>query len=315
MTRSGVAVLVFAAGLAVAPGALAGPDPALEGSDKVSRPSRPGGGSGGAPDVLPFSDNFDSYPVGPGFPCATAGCVGPGGWELWYTGGITATIASGGAHSGPNYMLLNPDTDVVQTGNLQSGQHVITAMTYCPTGATGGAYFIVMHAYNGINGADGWSIQVKFDGDLGTVQNDYFPGQTQPIIRDQWVELRAEIDLGTNTQSIFYNNVLVSTGQYTAAPGVPAIACLDLYSGGPTGAMSGFRYDTVSVAPAGGGGCYANCDNSTQAPVLNVADFTCFLNRFAGGEPYANCDQSTQQPVLNVADFTCFLNSFAAGCP
>jgi hypothetical protein len=63
------------------------------------------------------------------------------------------------------------------------------------------------------------------------------------------------------------------------------------------------------------GGCYANCDNSTQAPVLNVADFTCFLNRFAAGESYANCDGSTQQPVLNVADFTCFLNSFAAGCP
>ena len=30
---------------------------------------------------------------------------------------------------------------------------------------------------------------------------------------------------------------------------------------------------------------------------------------------YANCDQSTQSPVLNVADFTCFLQKFAAGCP
>ncbi len=64
-----------------------------------------------------------------------------------------------------------------------------------------------------------------------------------------------------------------------------------------------------------GGGCYANCDNSTTAPILNVADFTCFLQRFAGGESYANCDNSTTPPVLNVADFTCFLQSFAAGCP
>ena len=63
------------------------------------------------------------------------------------------------------------------------------------------------------------------------------------------------------------------------------------------------------------GGCYANCDESTTAPVLNVADFTCFLNRFAAGESYANCDNSTLAPVLNVADFTCFLQSFAAGCP
>jgi hypothetical protein len=60
--------------------------------------------------------------------------------------------------------------------------------------------------------------------------------------------------------------------------------------------------------------CYANCDLSTTAPVLNVADFTCFLQEFAGGTSYANCDASTTAPVLNVADFTCFLQKFAAGC-
>jgi hypothetical protein len=60
--------------------------------------------------------------------------------------------------------------------------------------------------------------------------------------------------------------------------------------------------------------CYANCDQSTTQPVLNVADFTCFLQRFAAGDSYANCDQSTTEPVLNVGDFTCFLQRFAAGC-
>jgi hypothetical protein len=64
-----------------------------------------------------------------------------------------------------------------------------------------------------------------------------------------------------------------------------------------------------------GGGCYPNCDGSTTAPVLNVGDFTCFLQRFAAGESYANCDNSTVPPVLNVGDFTCFLQRFAAGCP
>jgi YVTN family beta-propeller protein len=61
-------------------------------------------------------------------------------------------------------------------------------------------------------------------------------------------------------------------------------------------------------------GCYGNCDGSTTAPVLNVADFTCFLQRYAAGESYANCDGSTTAPVLNVADFTCFLQQYAAGC-
>ena len=31
--------------------------------------------------------------------------------------------------------------------------------------------------------------------------------------------------------------------------------------------------------------CYANCDGSTSAPVLNVLDFTCFLQKFAAGCP------------------------------
>jgi hypothetical protein len=61
--------------------------------------------------------------------------------------------------------------------------------------------------------------------------------------------------------------------------------------------------------------CYPNCDGSTGAPVLNVLDFNCFLNRFTAGDSYANCDGSTVQPRLTVLDFNCFLNAFLQGCP
>jgi hypothetical protein len=72
------------------------------------------------------------------------------------------------------------------------------------------------------------------------------------------------------------------------------------------------------------GPCYANCDGSTIQPILNVDDFTCFINEFAQAQTlpqhqqitaYANCDGSTIAPVLNVDDFTCFINEFAQGCP
>jgi serine protease AprX len=76
-----------------------------------------------------------------------------------------------------------------------------------------------------------------------------------------------------------------------------------------------FALVVTGAVLAGGASCYANCDGSTAEPILNVADFTCFLNKFAAGDPYANCDQSTAPPILNVADFSCFLNKFAAGCP
>jgi len=75
----------------------------------------------------------------------------------------------------------------------------------------------------------------------------------------------------------------------------------------------GFRA-WVATLPEGFG-CYANCDGSTTAPAVNVADFVCFLNKFAASDPGANCDGSTVAPVLNVADFICFMTKYAAGCP
>ena len=61
--------------------------------------------------------------------------------------------------------------------------------------------------------------------------------------------------------------------------------------------------------------CVANCDHSTNPPVLNANDFQCFLNLYAAADPGANCDGSSNPPILNANDFQCFLNAFATGCP
>ncbi len=88
---------------------------------------------------------------------------------------------------------------------------------------------------------------------------------------------------------------------------------------GATGGQALSNVAQVTVF-CGSSGCpapcgYANCDGSTTPPVLNINDFSCFLNRFATGDVYANCDQSTTPPVLNVLDFACFMNTYAKGCP
>jgi hypothetical protein len=103
---------------------------------------------------------------------------------------------------------------------------------------------------------------------------------------------------GTMYNFRFDANVPPATGAVT----------LGLFKAGSPASIQG----TAVPVP---GGCYANCDGSTTAPVLNVADFTCFLQKFAASDPYANCDGSTTAPVLNVADFTCFLQKYASGCP
>src|SRR5262249_49757159 len=75
--------------------------------------------------------------------------------------------------------------------------------------------------------------------------------------------------------------------------------------------VSGVHSDAATLTVL----CYANCDESTTTPILNVADFACFLNRFASADSRANCDGSSTPPILNALDFSCFLNQFATGCP
>jgi hypothetical protein len=89
-----------------------------------------------------------------------------------------------------------------------------------------------------------------------------------------------------------------------------------------TGSATFFTILQLTVG-AGTSSCYANCDGSTVEPILNVDDFTCFINEYATSqglphsqqvEAYANCDGSTVEPALNVDDFTCFINAYANGC-
>jgi hypothetical protein len=116
-------------------------------------------------------------------------------------------------------------------------------------------------------------------------------------------------DLGTLTPPA--GQSLTSTLTATVPAGSPAIGQpLRIRLGGP----SQTNFDNVRLDIGIPATCYPNCDESTAAPILNVADFTCFLQRFAAGNSYANCDNSTNAPFLNVADFTCFLQRFAAGC-
>lgn len=104
-------------------------------------------------------------------------------------------------------------------------------------------------------------------------------------------------------------------------PGSPF--CLDMTGDGQY-ILTGFKSVHANTFGNGGGvtllqipvaACYPNCDGSTIAPALNVADYICFMNRYAAGDSYANCDGSTIPPVLNVSDYICFTNRYAAGCP
>jgi hypothetical protein len=116
---------------------------------------------------------------------------------------------------------------------------------------------------------------------------------------DSWIDLHQflppQFSRGSSAQAIYQDGNRILVGGYA------------------DNAVAGHNHAIlwIGILP-----CYANCDNSTEPPVLNVLDFNCFLNAFNAGTPYANCDGSTTPPILNVLDFNCFLNRFtaAAGC-
>jgi len=72
-------------------------------------------------------------------------------------------------------------------------------------------------------------------------------------------------------------------GSYVVPPGTPAYP-EPLFLNTSNFADGGWRlgFQTFMLT---GSTCYANCDSSTAPPVLNVQDFTCFLQKFAAGCP------------------------------
>lgn len=274
------------------------------------------GQASGAGNPLVFADDFEAYAPGL-FPCEGAGCIGPGSWTLWWynyiPGPQPAEISEEQAFSGRQSVRVSPRSDILRSGHLASGVWRVRAQTYIPAEATepeDSGYFILLNECN-LSPPIRFSVLVIFEGVSGYVKCIGHDGEVVPLVRDAWAPIDLEVDLATNLMTVRYNEQVVVENVPYAPEGEVAIQCVAIYSDG----IEGMFFDDVSVAPVGEPSlCYANCDNSTAEPVLNVADFTCFLQRFARGNIYANCDASTEAPIVNVADFTCFLTAFAQGC-
>jgi len=322
--------IMMVAGLASAAMAM---HPPLNKEDARIARTRPLPTSGGHTDAFPFTDNFDSYPLG--------GLAGNGGWQVWAAGSVDGIVSNEQSFSPSNSYKQIPQTDMVQLGSVTTGIWELKCMTYSPStnvaiGANDGAFVIGLNTWNlaSPGGAtQDYSMQIQwFKGAVGgPVVRDYNQTSagcpvsgTVPMVEDQWVPFRAVINLNTNTYDAYYNNVQFVTGKSwskgvlgcSSATNPPVrIESFDIYNGTAAASASDkFYFDDFSFTQQSTPTCYANCDSSTLAPCLNVNDFICFNNLYATGGSAANCDGSTISPVLNVNDFICFNNIYAAGC-
>jgi hypothetical protein len=170
-----------------------------------------------------WSDNFDSYTAG-------SGLNGQGGWFCWDNNpAAEAYITTTQAKSAPNSVDITPTSDMVQEFNIMSGTATITAWNYIPSGSTGAQYFILLTVYMG--GDSDWALNMKFDSDAGVVSTVEGTA-TMGIVNDQWVEVKVEIDLAADTQSIYYNGSLLETVAWSPTSQIYQFDAVDIFSNG-----------------------------------------------------------------------------------
>jgi hypothetical protein len=187
-----------------------------------------------------FTDNFDAYVTG-------STIAGQGGWETWDNApGANTTVVSTQAFSSPNSLLVAGPADIVHrfTG-VNSGIWYARTRTFIPSTQTGEAWFILLNQYAPSGPNNNWSVQVvqcvtgctttgALPGQVVNLGGSDVPGTgVLPLITNQWVDIRVEVNFSTNMYSVFYNDVLLDTKQWQLT-GTAQIEAIDLFSNGST---------------------------------------------------------------------------------
>lgn len=187
-----------------------------------------------------FTENFDAYTTG-------SLIAGQGGWETWdNVAAVNTTVVSTQAFTTPNSLLITGQADIVRrfTG-VTSGTWYAKTRVFVPSTQVGESWFIVLNRYAPLAADNNWSIQLvmcvtgcttqgAIAGTAASLGGTGIPGSgSVPLVTNQWVEVRAEINLTANSYNLFYNNTLVQTGLYQAT-GLQAVSAIDLFSNGST---------------------------------------------------------------------------------
>ena len=195
-----------------------------------------------------WADDFELYPDGTVMQYVN-------GWKGWWGDPAAAgVISTAQAHSGSNSISISGTQDTVHefdAFNFTSGEWDIRAWTYVPSTMTGQQYFIVLNSYDDAGTNMNWSTQILMDATNNLISADgmIFSGSTT-LVEDQWAELRINVNLATDTQTLYYNGTSLGSGSWTegsSGGGALKIDTIDLWGN----SASTMYYDDISITPAG----------------------------------------------------------------
>lgn len=192
-----------------------------------------------------WNDNFDSYPTGQNL-------HGIGGWKGFHNNPTaTAYTSNAQARSTPNSVDIYATSDLVHEYDTTSGLWLFTAWQYLPGNFQGQSYFIMMNEYDDSGIAFNVSTQVVFDSVTGLMTDEGTSGASMPYVTDQWIKIQIVINLDSDTQAFYYNNILLYSGTWSdhvSGGGALAIRAVDLFANG----ANSLYYDDMSWQPGGG---------------------------------------------------------------
>jgi hypothetical protein len=179
-----------------------------------------------------WSENFDSYTVGQ----FLDGTPDDGGWKGWDNDpSVGAFVVDTQSLSNPHSVEIADIVDLIhEFSGYDYGQWTFYAWQYIPGDYIGDASFLLLNTYEdgGTHENNDWSNAVTFNSVTGNVES--WTGESLPIIFDEWIEIRVEIDLDADFQKIYYDNELLVGKSWTGGVepgGALNLACVDLFSG------------------------------------------------------------------------------------
>jgi hypothetical protein len=194
--------------------------------------------------VADWYDDFDSYAAGTRLDNVN-------GWFGWDNNPASAGVVTDAiSHTAPNSVEIGQQTGVDTVhpfSGYDSGFWVFTAYQYLPDNLDSMSFFIINNEYQH-GGPHDWALEVHMEPGVGVYEAVRDPGAavTLPILYDQWVELRCEIDLDNNWMDFYYGGDLLNSGIWNIRTGgLIEIQNVDLYG---LHNVSVF-FDTLSLVP------------------------------------------------------------------
>ena len=185
-------------------------------------------------------DGFEDYQAG-------SELIGQGGWDGWLGDSLAGgEVTDSRSHTGANSFACASTTDIVRVyEGYDAGQWIYTAWLYLAPHFVGENYFITLNTYVEFQT---WSVKIHFiDGEVrGDTQEGYWP---LPWIAGEWAEIRLEIDLDADIQTVYYGGELLYTyswSQGVSGGGQAVIEAVDLFGNGARTVY----YDDMSLMPA-----------------------------------------------------------------